>query len=162
MITHENFRRFLADAEIYIDRIADMRINDMNTVLAAVGKQLLNEIDQSQMSRAERKYFGDCQQQIERYEGILEEMLNYIVKKYKFKFEDIISCNLRNDNVNFGEYGEIYSNYRNRLAHGDIECVRDKEVTVFKILQSSIFFLLLEGTSLNINALRGIVKKLFL
>ncbi len=28
MVTHENFRRFLVDAEIYIDRIADMRIND--------------------------------------------------------------------------------------------------------------------------------------
>ena len=43
MVTHENFRRFLVDAEIYIDRIADMRINDMNTVLAAVRKQLLEK-----------------------------------------------------------------------------------------------------------------------
>ena len=43
MVTHENFRRFLVDAEIYIDRIADMRINDMNTVLAAVRKQLLKK-----------------------------------------------------------------------------------------------------------------------
>ena len=114
------------------------------------------------MSRAERKYFGDCQKQIERYEGILEEMLNYIVKKYKFEFEDIISYNLRNYSVDFGEYGEIYSNYRNRLAHGDIESVGDKEVAVFKILQAAIYFLLLEGTGLDSNALRGIVKKLFL
>ncbi len=43
MVTHENFRRFLVDAEIYIDRIADMRINDMNTVLATVRKQLLEK-----------------------------------------------------------------------------------------------------------------------
>ena len=128
----------------------------------SVALKKLNEIDQSQMSRAERKYFGDCQKQIERYEGILEEMLNYIVKKYKWEFEDIISYNLRNYSVDFGEYGEIYSNYRNRLAHGDIESVGDKEVAVFKILQAAIYFLLLEGTGLDSNALRGIVKKLFL
>ena len=34
--THEDFRRFLTDIEIYVDRIADMRINDLNTVLGVV------------------------------------------------------------------------------------------------------------------------------
>ncbi len=43
MVTHEGFQRFLVDAEIYIDRIADMRINDMNTILAAVRKQLMEK-----------------------------------------------------------------------------------------------------------------------
>ena len=32
MVTHEGFQRFLTDAEIYVDRIADMRVNDMNTI----------------------------------------------------------------------------------------------------------------------------------
>ncbi len=34
--THEDFRRFLTDIEIYVDRIADMRINDLNAVLGVV------------------------------------------------------------------------------------------------------------------------------
>jgi len=35
LICHKDFRHFMVDAEIYVDRIADMRINDMNTVLEA-------------------------------------------------------------------------------------------------------------------------------
>ena len=36
LICHKDFQRFMLDAEIYIDRIADMRIKDMNAVLEAV------------------------------------------------------------------------------------------------------------------------------
>ena len=43
MVTHENFRRFLVDAEIYIDRIADMRINDMNVMLDMVRLQAMGQ-----------------------------------------------------------------------------------------------------------------------
>lgn len=45
IVTHEDFRRFLVDAEIYIDRIADMRINDMNAVLATVRQQVMQDKD---------------------------------------------------------------------------------------------------------------------
>ena len=36
MICHKNFQTLMLDAEIYVDRIADMRIHDMNAVLEAV------------------------------------------------------------------------------------------------------------------------------
>ena len=36
LICHKDFQRFMLDAEIYVDRIADMRVNDMNAVLEAV------------------------------------------------------------------------------------------------------------------------------
>ena len=36
LICHKDFQRFMLDAEIYDDRIADMRVNDMNAVLEAV------------------------------------------------------------------------------------------------------------------------------
>ena len=36
LICHKDFQRFMLDAEIYVDRIADMRVNDMNAVLGAV------------------------------------------------------------------------------------------------------------------------------
>ena len=41
LICHKDFQRFMLDAEIYIDRIADMRINDMNAVLEAVRQMAL-------------------------------------------------------------------------------------------------------------------------
>ena len=43
MVKHENFRLFLVDAEIYIDRIADIRINDMNVMLDIVRKQVMEQ-----------------------------------------------------------------------------------------------------------------------
>lgn len=41
LICHKDFCRFMLDAEIYVDRIADMRINDMNSVLEAVRQMAL-------------------------------------------------------------------------------------------------------------------------
>ena len=43
MVTHEGFRRFLTDAEIYIDRIADMRINDLNVMLDMARKRVMEQ-----------------------------------------------------------------------------------------------------------------------
>lgn len=43
LVTHKGFQRFLVDAEIYIDRIADMRVNDMNTFLEATRQQILQQ-----------------------------------------------------------------------------------------------------------------------
>ena len=37
----------MLDAEIYVDRIADMRINDMNTVLEAVRQMVLSKREDS-------------------------------------------------------------------------------------------------------------------
>ena len=42
MATHEGFPRFMTDVEIYVDRIADMRVNDMNAVLNATRQMVLN------------------------------------------------------------------------------------------------------------------------
>ena len=41
LICHKDFQRFMLDAEIYVDRIADMRVNDMNAVLEAVRQMTL-------------------------------------------------------------------------------------------------------------------------
>ena len=41
LICHKDFQRFMLDAEIYVDRIADMRVNDMNAVLEAVRQTAL-------------------------------------------------------------------------------------------------------------------------
>ena len=122
----------------------------------------LNAVDQSQMSKSERKYFGDCQKQIERYEGLLDEMLNFIIKKYEKPLDDLLSFNLKKHQMNQNAYGETYSNYRNKIAHGDIEPVGEKEGAVYRVLQAAIYFMLLEGTELGSDTLRVIAKKLFL
>ena len=41
LVCHKNFQRFMLDAEIYVDRIADMRVNNMNAVLEAVRQMAL-------------------------------------------------------------------------------------------------------------------------
>lgn len=43
LICHKDFQRFILDAEIYVDRIADMRIKDMNSVLEAVRQMALTK-----------------------------------------------------------------------------------------------------------------------
>ena len=37
LATHPNFLRLMVDMEIFIDRIADMRVNQMNLILEAPG-----------------------------------------------------------------------------------------------------------------------------
>ena len=37
----KDFQQLMLDAEIYVDRIADMRVNDMNVVLEAVRQMAL-------------------------------------------------------------------------------------------------------------------------
>ena len=43
LICNKDFQRLMLDAEIYVDRIADMRIKDMNTVLEATRQMVLME-----------------------------------------------------------------------------------------------------------------------
>ena len=68
LICHKDFQRFMLDAEIYVNRIADMRVNDMNTVLEAVRQMALikngdeeNDLHLRTLEVAqirEDKYFG--------------------------------------------------------------------------------------------------------
>ena len=131
-------------------------------VAKSVALDALYAVDQSQMSKNERKYFDDCQKQIERYEGLLEEMLNFIIKKYKDALADLLNYNSQEYHMNPNSYGEIYSNYRNKIAHGNIEPIGEKEGAVYRVLQAAIYFMLLDGTELDSNTLRVIAKKLFL
>ena len=43
MMTHPRFRQLMADIEIVVDRIADMRIQDMNTVLEVACQKVMKE-----------------------------------------------------------------------------------------------------------------------
>lgn len=43
LVTHKNFQRLMTDMEIYVDRIADMRINDLNALLEVVRQQVVEQ-----------------------------------------------------------------------------------------------------------------------
>ena len=43
ILCHENFRRLLLDGEIYVDRIVDMLINDVNAMLEVARKKALEK-----------------------------------------------------------------------------------------------------------------------
>ena len=43
MICHKDFQRMMLDAEIYVDRIADMRITDMNVLLESARQAVIRE-----------------------------------------------------------------------------------------------------------------------
>ena len=43
MATHKNFQRLMVDMEIFVDRIADMRIRDTNAVLEATRRQVMEK-----------------------------------------------------------------------------------------------------------------------
>lgn len=43
LATHKDFQRLMVDMEIYVDRIADMRINDLNAVLEAMRQTVIDK-----------------------------------------------------------------------------------------------------------------------
>lgn len=43
LLVHDKFRQLMVDAEVYVDRIADSRINDMNAMLEAVRQQIIQQ-----------------------------------------------------------------------------------------------------------------------
>ena len=49
MMTHPRFRQLMADIEIVVDRIADMRIQDMNTVLEVARQKVMKEYAPDEM-----------------------------------------------------------------------------------------------------------------
>jgi len=48
ILCHHDFQKMMLDAEIYAERIADMRINDMNAVLQAVRQMVLMQQEEKQ------------------------------------------------------------------------------------------------------------------
>ena len=50
LICHKQFRRLMVDAEIYVDRIADSRISDLNAMLEVTRKQVQGNMPQMPMT----------------------------------------------------------------------------------------------------------------
>ena len=138
------------------------KTNEMFRIAKNAALNALDTVNLEMMEPKAQEYFGACRDEIDRYEGRLEEMMNYLVKKYKNALVDLLNQNQNKYGIRVHAYGEMYRTYRNKIAHGDIQPIGDKEFAVYRILQALVYFMLLEGTGLGEDDLRIIAKKLFL
>ena len=126
--------------------------------------QKIDENDASiELSKKELYYYNKCREQVVLYEGQLEEKFNYSVELYSGVIEKILDKNKQDYCVDIKDnYGRIYADYRNYLAHGDIKYLTDKEMAVYRILQSLIYVLLLYDLDLETFEMKKIIEKVFL
>lgn len=80
MLCHSDFQRMMLDAEIFVDRIADMRINDMNAVLDAVRQMLLTKQEAGQDDLYLRTLELAQVQEEEYFGHVVAEDLNRILR----------------------------------------------------------------------------------
>lgn len=99
---------------------------------------------------------------MERYEGQLEEKFNHAFGVHREALRNILAYNETNLGVQSSQnFGSIYAAYRNKVAHGSVEPLTNKEVAVYRLLLPLIYFLLLTDTGLNEHELSHFVCKLF-
>lgn len=118
--------------------------------------------DQTNPTGKKKAYLNDCKRHMELYNGNLEEKFNYVFKNHRIELSDIISSIMSmhgsNEMVN---WGRIYQEFRNKLAHGEIVPIGDNEVSIYRLLCPMIYILLLQSTTLSSTELQHIIKKLF-
>ena len=97
-------------------------------------------------------YDEDFEEHIARYEGVLEEKFNFVLNSNP----KILKTSSKQN------YGKIYAEYRNKLAHGTINPLGDNEIEVYRLLRAMIYILLLDDIKLDEKILSKIIKKVFL
>ena len=130
-----------------------------------VKRRILEEFDKNSVnvfSKEEKKYYNDFKKLIINYEGILEEKFNYLVKKNLSALSTVLQYNETKLNINSSDnYGKLYADYRNKIAHGSVEPLSNKEVAIYRLLIPMIYLLLLHSIDLTQDELKIIVDKLF-
>lgn len=154
----------LAFDGLFHDRYPDYKQKENKKFATAKGIALdaLQKADEGKLSKKEKEYFRDCCQQIELYEGVLSSKYNYITKKYDTVLASIAQDNLERFHTKLSDCGEIYAHYRNKIAHGSVVGLTEKEISVYRLLRAMIYILLLEDCNLSNDVLTVIVNKLFL
>lgn len=154
----------LAFDGLFQERYPAYKQREKKTFAVAKGAALnaLQQVDISGFSKKEREHFKDCCQQIELYEGVLAAKFNFITRKYSSILARIAQDNLKRFNTRLSECGDLYAKYRNKIAHGSVEALSEKEIAVYRLLRAMIYLLLLEDCELSDDVLTVIVNKLFL
>ncbi len=121
-----------------------------------------NTSDGKSLSKNEQKHYQNCRRQIERYEGQLEEKFNYVLKNNKDVVAQILQYNEKHLSTKLSEnYGKIFADYRNKIAHGSVEPIADKQVAAYRLLRPFIYLLILSKIDLTPNEKKKVIAKLF-
>ena len=103
---------------------------------------LFSEVEMTCRKWLKNKLFG----------GVLEEKFNFVLNSNP----KILKTSSKQN------YGKIYAEYRNKLAHGTINPLGDNEIEVYRLLRAMIYILLLDDIKLDEKILSKIIKKVFL
>lgn len=121
----------------------------------------IEEIDDEEFSKKEQKYLNDFKKHNNRYEGVLEEKFNHVFNAHKPVLGKILEGNDRRYHVNQEEnYGKIYMDYRNKLAHGTIEPITEKEIAVYRLLCPLIYTMILQN-DFTPDEISNMISKIF-
>ena len=152
----------LAFEGLFQEKFSDHKAKE-NLSFSKIKKDILDSISTVQgENKKERKYCEDFKNHIERYDGILEEKFNFAQIRYEKYIKNILQGNLQHYNVPANSnYGNIYMKYRNNVAHGNVLPLSDKEIAVYRIMETMIYLMLLEDVNLSEEELHAVVKKLF-
>lgn len=152
----------LAFEGLFQEKFSDHKAKE-NLSFRKIKKDILDSISTVQgENKKERKYCEDFKNHIERYDGILEEKFNFAQIRYEKYIKNILQGNLQHYNVPANSnYGNIYMKYRNNVAHGNVLPLSDKEIAVYRIMETMIYLMLLEDVNLSEEELHAVVKKLF-
>lgn len=135
---------------------------DFNNAKRLILERIDDESDGNCLNGKAVEYYQKCREQVERYEGQLEEKFNHAFGVHREALRNILAYNETNLGVQSSQnFGSIYAAYRNKVAHGSVEPLTNKEVAVYRLLLPLIYFLLLTDTGLNEHELSHIVCKLF-
>lgn len=85
LATHPNFLRLMVDMEIFIDRIADMRVNQMNLILEATRQTILKEHSPAENDLYVRTLELGQIQESDFFSHILHDDLDNIVRDLREK-----------------------------------------------------------------------------
>lgn len=136
--------------------------NDFRNAKELALERIDNNSDGKSLSKKEQDYYKKCREQIEHYEGQLEEKFNYVFKANKTVLDSILKYNENNLGIKQTvKYGSVYANYRNKIAHGSVEPLSDKEVAVYRIILPLIYILMLSEIDLSDTEKKKMIGKLF-
>ena len=80
IVTHKDFQRLMVDTEICVDRIAAMRVHDMNTVLAETRKTVLEKYDPGEDDLYMRTLALAQIDEDEYFSGVVHQDLDRIIR----------------------------------------------------------------------------------
>lgn len=160
LATHPNFLRLMVDMEIFIDRIADMRVNQMNLILEATRQTILKEHAPGENDLYMRTLELGQVQENDFYSHILHDDLDSIV-------QDIREAHLKDKTTADPQptLDEVKENFEQAIQRGTnteamIHEFCDKMQIPFEKISSEDFSAFLRILSLskllkNLNNMRG-------